>query len=315
MEIEDNMSGLTIGDVRLKNKLFLAPMVDVSDLSFRLLCRREGAAIAYTEMLQAEALIRGGEAIKLKTLTNKEDNPLGIQVTGKRISDFRKVGGLEKYSLVDLNCGCPGHLTIVHGSGSYLMKSPEKIGSIIRVLKDRGLTTTAKIRLGYKHNDVMKIAKEIERTGADALTLHPRLASQGRGGEAEWKYFAKIKKKIGIPLIGNGDIDCGEDAATVLDDCDGIMIARASIGNPRIFGDILHYLKTGRERKLNYKKNLKLYLEYIENAEKYGLLKMSKVKYIGGKFLRGFEGAPQVRNKFMRLGSYAEIKDFIQELI
>jgi len=312
------MNKLKIGNIKLENPLLLAPMVDVSDLAFRLICRRAGASMGYTEMLQVEALIRASKekALKLKMLTNNEDKPLGIQITGRRVTDFRKViPKLDKYDLVDLNCGCPGNLTVDHGSGSYLMKTPDKIASMIKILKDGGLTVTAKIRLGFNKNNVIEMAKKIENAGADALTVHARLASQGRSGDADWSWFPKIKKEIGIPLIGNGDVSSPEKAEELLELTDGIMIARTSIGNPLIFQQIIKYLKTGKKEEVDYKKNLNLYLEYLELAKKYDLLKMSRVKYIGGKFLKGFEGAPETRNKFMNLKNYGEIESFIRKLI
>lgn len=312
------MDKLKIGDVVFRNRLFLAPMVDVSDLAFRLICRRAGASMAYTEMLQVEALLRASQekSLKLKTLTNFRDKPLGIQITGRKVTDFKKViPKLGSYDLVDLNCGCPGSLTVDHGSGSYLMKSPDKIASIVKILKDGGLTVSAKIRLGFNKNIVLELAKKIENAGADALTVHARLASQGRSGKADWSWFPKIKDKIGIPLIGNGDVNSPEKAEELLELTDGIMIARAAIGNPLIFKQTLDYLKTGKVKEIDYKKNLKFYIEYLELAKKYDLLKMSKVKYIGGKFIRGFEGAPEIRNKFMALKSYKEIEDFARDLL
>lgn len=314
------MKGLKIGDVKLENPLLLAPMVDVSDLAYRLICRRSGASMAYTEMLQAEALktVSEGRVMKLKTLTNFEDKPLGIQITGRRITDFKAIiSKLRNYDLVDLNCGCPGHLTVDHGSGSYLMKNPDKIAKIISLLKNNGLTVTAKIRLGFNKNNVFELAKKIERAGGDALTLHPRLVSHGRGIPADWEWFPKVKEKIGIPFIGNGDVFKPEDAAEILKVCDGVMIARGAIGNPLIFEQTLDYLKNGKYKteEKNFKKNMRLYIEYLQLAKKYDLLKMSKVKYIGGKFLKGFEGAPEVRNSFMKLKSFEGVEEFVEEII
>lgn len=309
---------LVIGRIKLKNPLLLAPMVDVTDLAYRLICRRAGASIGYTEMLQSEALInaRDKKVLKSKMISNSDDKPLGIQITGRRISDFGEIiPVLRNYDLVDLNCGCPGHLTVDHGSGSYLMKSPEKIAKIISLLKDNGLNVTAKIRLGFNKNNVMELAKKIERAGADALTVHARLASDGRGIPADWKWFSKVKEKIGIPLIGNGDVFKPEDAEKVLEVCDGVMIARGAIGNPLIFKQTLDYLKAGKYGEIDFKENLKLYLEYLRLSKKYDLLKMSNVKYVGGKFLRGFEDAPKIRNEFMRLRSFSEIKSFVEGLV
>jgi len=307
---------LKIGNFKLENPLFLAPMVDVTDLAYRLICRRAGCGMAYTEMLQVEALNRAEKNLKYKTLTNSEDKPLGVQITGRRISDFKGVvPKLRGYDLVDLNCGCPGHLTIDHGSGSYLMKNPDKISKIISLLKDNGLNVTAKIRLGFNKNNVFEVAKKIELAGADAITLHARLVSDGRGVPADWKWFEKVKDKIGIPLIGNGDVFKPEDAEKILEVCDGVMIARGAIGNPLIFKQTLDYLKTGKYEENNYGENLKFYLDYLNLAKKYGLLKMSKVKYIGGKFLRGFEGAPEIRNEFMRLRSFEDVESFVRKLV
>ncbi len=309
---------LKIGDIKFENPLFLAPMVDVTDLAYRLICRHAGASMAYTEMLQAEALkvVSEGRVMKLKTLTNSEDKPLGIQITGRRVSDFKEIiSKLGKYDLVDLNCGCPGHLTIDHGSGSYLMKSPEKIAKIISLLKDNCLTVTAKIRLGFNKNNVFNLVKKIENAGADALTLHPRLASDGRDVKADWTWFPKIKERMGIPLIGNGDVFKPEDAEKLLGVCDGVMIARGAIGNPLIFKQTLDYLRTGKYVEENFKKNLKLYIEYLKISKKYNLLKMSKIKYVGGKFLRGFGGAPEIRNEFMNLKSFEGVEDFVRKII
>lgn len=310
------LNGFKIGNLKLENPLFLAPMVDVTDLAFRLLCRRAGCGMAYTEMLQVEALNRAEKNLKFKTLTNAEDKPLGIQITGRRISDFKEViSKLRSYDLVDLNCGCPGDLTIDHGSGSYLMKTPDKIASIIKILKENDLTVTAKIRLGFSKNNVLELAKKIESAGADALTLHARLGNQGRGTKADWSWFSKVKYKIGIPLIGNGDVFRPQDAEKMLEFTDGVMIARAAIGNPLIFEQTLKYLKTGKFEEVNYKKNLKLYLEYLKISKKYDLLRIAKVKYIGGKFLRGFENAPETRNEFMKLRSFDEVENFVRKMI
>lgn len=310
------MKKISLGSVKLKNPLFLAPMVDVTDLSYRLLCRNAGAAIAYTEMLHVESILHDNPATRLKMLTNKKDSPLGVQITGKEVKHFAKViPALRDYDVVDLNCGCPGHLTIDHGSGSYLLNDPDKIAHIIQVLKDSGLVVSAKIRLGYKKHNALEVAKKIERAGADALTVHARLASEGRGVKANWSWFTKLKKHIGIPLVGNGDVFSAQDARKVLDICDGVMIARGAIGDPLIFKRILAYLEKGKEEEFEYKKNLKLYLEYLNLAKRYNLLKLGKAKYLGGKFLRGFNGAPQQRDAFMRLEHYEEMKEFFRQLL
>lgn len=311
---------MKIGDVNLKGKLFLAPMVDVTDAAYRLICRKQGAAIGYTEMLHADAIINAyrDENFKKKLFVIEKERPVGIQITSntvEKIEKVSKIGVLESFDLVDINCGCPSHLTIDHGSGSYLLNHPEKIGKMISILKDRGFVTTAKIRLGFKENNVLKVSKIVEKAGADALTVHGRLATQGRSIPADWKELEKLSKEVSIPFIGNGDIRNGKDAEKYLKFCDGVMIARAAIGDPMIFNRINKYLKTGKESDFDYGNNLKLFLYYLKLVEKNDLVDFGRAKYLGGNFIKGFKGASQKRNEFMGLKSIGEMKEFVGEIV
>src|SRR3989344_6072388 len=213
---------LKIGKIKLKNRLVLAPMVDITDLPYRLICRKAGTSLCFTEMLYIDSIIH--ENIKTKKLmeTNDLDSPIGIQVTGNNLESFRKaIPYLKRYDLVDLNCGCPSEEIMGSKAGSFLLNNPRKIAEIIKLLKLHNLIVTAKIRLGFKENQGIKIAKIIEKAGADAITIHGRLASQGYDIPADWNEIKKIKNALKIPVIANGDVHSGKDAKDLLVSCDG----------------------------------------------------------------------------------------------
>lgn len=309
------MKTIKIGGLRVRNQLFLAPMVDVTDLAFRLLCRKEGVGMAYTEMLYIDAILHENLKTKKLMTTCEKDKPLGIQITGNNENEFRKIiPYIYNYDLVDLNCGCPSMKIIGSSAGSYLLRKPEKIKRIIKIFKDQGLNVSAKIRLGFKENNVLKVAKTIERAGADALAVHARLAVDGNNVSADWKWISKVKKEVGIPVIGNGDINSGKRAKEMLEIADGAMIGRAAIGDPSIFSRITHYLRTGKEKEIDYKKNLKYFREYLKLTKKYDLIDIGRIKYLGGNFIKGFEGASKLRSQLMSLKNFDEIEEFVNNI-
>ncbi|MBI4894783.1 MAG: tRNA-dihydrouridine synthase family protein [Candidatus Aenigmarchaeota archaeon] len=308
------MRKLKIGDVKLKNRLLLSPLVDVSDLPFRLVCRKAGAAMAYIEMLNISAILHENRHTEGLMRTDKRDKPSGIQITGRTVEEFEKVVPyVENFDVVDINCGCPSIRITDNGSGSFLLKHPEKIADMVRTLKDAGLTTTAKIRLGFKENNVLKVAKAVEKAGADAITVHARLADHGSDVPADWKWIAKVKHTVGIPVIGNGDVWDGPGAEKMLDLADGAMIARASIGDPAVFERILHYLKTGKEKEFDARKNMKIFLEYL-SLEKTNGADMGRIKRVCSKFVRGFGGAAKARDEMMKKKTYDGVLSFAKEL-
>ncbi len=310
------MSKLKIGSIILKNRLFLAPMVDVTDCAFRLLCREQGASMAYTEMIYVNAILHENKpTLKLMTIGGTKDRPLGLQITGNNVSEFVKLSKLkllEDYNLVDINCGCPSVKIVGSEAGSYLLKDPDKIASMIKVLKDKGLTVTAKIRLGYKLNNAIEISRKIEKAGADLLTIHARTSEQRNSEPADWSWISKVKKEIGIPVVGNGGIVNGSSAEKMLEIADGAMIASAAIGNPFVFREILRFLQTGKEKEITQKERISTFSEYLKLTEKFKVFDISRVKYLGANFLKGFDGASQLRNDLMKLRDIESVKSFIR---
>jgi tRNA-dihydrouridine synthase B len=309
---------IKIGKYKIKNPLFLAPMVDVTDMPYRLICRKAGAGMAYTEMLYVDAITHENNKTKqLMDFDKKKEKPSAIQITGNNVQEFEKViPYLKKYDIIDLNCGCPSIRIVGCEAGSYLLRNPDKIASIIKLLKKNGLTVTAKIRLGFDNNNVIEIAKKIEKAGADAITVHARLAVHSNKIPAQWEWIAKVKKAVKIPVIGNGDVINGESAKRMLEICDGVMIGRASIGDPLIFDRINYYLETGKERKKeeDVKGNLKLFLEYIQLCKKQEIVDLHRIKSVGTYFISGFNGAAKKRAEFMSLKTINEMEEFVKKI-
>ena len=182
------------------------------------------------------------------------------------------------------------------------------------MLKSKDLTVTAKIRLGFKTNNVLKISKMIEKAGADAITVHARLAVDNYSKKADWNQIKKVKEHLGIPVIGNGDIFTAEDASRMLDIADGTMIARGAIGNPLIFKQASYYLKTGKNLEITPKMRLKSFEEYLNLCKKYKFENVGQIKHIGSHFISGFEGASSCRNNLSSLNEIGQIKTFIKSI-
>lgn len=316
------MKQLKIGNIRLKNPLVLAPMLDITNLPYRLVCRKAGASLAYTEMINVPAILHENEKTKAMMKTCEEDSPLGIQITGNNLKEFEKVVPYLKksgYDLIDLNCGCPSERITENESGSCLLMQPEKIAKMIKILRKANLPVTAKIRLGFKKNNVLETARTIQKAGADAITVHARLASQGYDIPADWNWIKKVKQSVKIPVIGNGDIITPQKAEEMLEQtgCDGVMIARGAIGDPLIFERTLHYLKTKKAESFNFKKNIKSFQEYLKLSEKYKLGKINfvNIKHLGCKFIKNIEGASKLRNELMQLKNFDEIKSFFKKRV
>ncbi|MEK6895357.1 MAG: tRNA-dihydrouridine synthase family protein [Nanoarchaeota archaeon] len=308
------MKSLKISNLKV-NPILLAPMVDVTDLPYRLLCKEQGAGIVYTEMLHVEAIKHGGKKVQDKMKFSELERPIGIQITFSELNTLKEViPRLKGYDLVDINCGCPSHLTIDHGSGVCLMDYPEKVASAIKLLKKSGIKiVTVKCRLGFKKNNVLEFARVVQKAGADAITIHGRLGNEGRSTPADWKEIEKVKNEVKIPVIGNGDVTSGASAEKLLEICDGIMIARGAIGDPGIFHRINVYLKTKKEERFSFENNIKLFKKYLDYCEKYDLKDVNKIKYIGPDFIKGIKGASKLRAEFTKLKTFDEIRNFTEQ--
>lgn len=249
------MQELRIGNVTLQSNIILAPMAGVSDLPFRLLCAKQGAALVCMEMISAKAIFYHNKNTEQLMEIHPEEGPVSLQLFGSDpqiISEMAKKIEERPFSILDLNMGCPVPKVVNNGEGSALMKNPVLAGKIIeKTVRAVGKPVTVKIRKGFdgRHVNAVEMARVAQESGAAAVAVHGRTREQYYAGEADWDIIAEVKQAVKIPVIGNGDVTDGPSARELFrkTGCDGIMIGRASQGNPWIFSEIRHFLDTGEE--------------------------------------------------------------------
>lgn len=260
--------------------LLLAPMEDVSDPPFRALCKEKGADLMFTEFISAEGLIREAAKSVKKLSIYEYERPIGIQIFGENIESMRKAASLAeraKPDLIDINYGCPVKKVAMKGAGAGILLDLPKMEAMTReIVNQVSLPVTVKTRLGwdFKSIKILEVALRLQDAGIKALSIHARTRQQMYKGKADWNYIAEVTshRDIEIPIFGNGDIDSPAKALEFKNKygVDGIMIGRASIGYPWIFGEIKHYFKTGeilpppdmKERILTVKKHFEFSLKW-----------------------------------------------------
>ena len=309
---------MKIGNLELKNKVFLSPMAGVTDLPFRLICKEQGCGLLYTEMINGKALCYDDENTKKMLKIEEEEHPVAVQIFGSEPEFMGRAAEImNDYSneILDINMGCPAPKVIKNGDGSALMKNPKLAEEVLRaVVKNSKKPVTLKIRKGWDDNSVnaVEIAKIAEDCGISALAIHGRTREQFYTGKADWDIIAEIKKNLSIPVIGNGDVFTIEDSINMLDKtgCDAIMIGRGAQGNPWIFKRINHYMNTGEilpEPTLNEKistaiKHLKLAVE--EHGEYVAVREMRK--HIAW-YLKGLRNSAKLRDEINKIEDYQEV--------
>lgn len=284
------MSRLKIGNVELENNVVLAPMAGVSDLPFRLLCKEQGAGLLCMEMVSAKAIYYNNKNTRELLKIHPGEAPVSLQLFGSDpdiISEMAKRIEDRPFSILDINMGCPVPKVVNNGEGSALMKNPGLVEKILtRLVRAVDKPVTVKIRSGFDENHInaVEIARLAESCGASAIAVHGRTREQYYSGRADWDIIAQVKDAVGIPVIGNGDVDSPRAAERLLKQtgCDGVMIGRAAQGNPWIFREVIHYLDTGEclarpsleEMKETVVRHAMLQLEY--KGEYTGVREMRK---------------------------------------
>lgn len=256
---------MRIGNVDLGDKpVLLAPMEDVTDASFRVVCKKFGADMVYTEFIPSDGLIRDAAKAIAKMKTSDEEAPIAIQIYGndpvamveaaKMADHADEIAGGHGCDIIDINFGCPVNKIAGRGAGSGMMREPDKMVMITeQIVKAVRKPVTVKTRLGWDESSkiIVGLAERLQDTGIQALTIHGRTRCQMYKGEADWTLIGEVKNnpRMHIPIIGNGDINSARKAKEAFDrfGVDGIMVGRASFGHPWIFREIKHYLETGEE--------------------------------------------------------------------
>jgi tRNA-dihydrouridine synthase B len=303
-------------------KILLAPMEDVTEPPFRLICKRLGADVVYTEFISSEGLIRDAKKARAKLFFYEEERPLGIQIFGGIEESMEQAGKIAESAnpdFIDINCGCWVKDVALRGAGAGLLRDLPKMQRIAEsVLKNVKLPVTLKTRLGWDENSIVIVdaAKMLESIGIKALTVHCRLRNQGNKGEADWSWVQKIKDAgVSFPIILNGNIHSPEDVKYVFDTFqpDAIMIGQAAIQNPWIFRQSKDCLKTGlfyepelHEKISTCKEHLKLNCG-LKGEEK-GVLEFRK-------FYSGYlKGLPNISKFRMELMMFKDLNGAIGKL-
>lgn len=246
---------MKIGNITFgKYPLFLAPMEDVTDIGFRMLCKRYGASMVYTEFVNADAVIRSVKSTINKFRINDDERPVGIQIYGKSVDSMveaAKIVAEVKPDVIDINFGCPVKKVATKGAGAGLLQNIPLLLEITReVVKAVDIPVTVKTRLGWDddHKIIVHLAEQLQDCGIQALTIHGRTRSQMYTREADWTLIGEVKNnpRMHIPIIGNGDVTTPERAKQMFDryGVDAVMIGRATFGRPWFFREVIDYLKT-----------------------------------------------------------------------
>lgn len=321
---------MKIGKIEFeKYPVFLAPMEDVTDPAFRLLCKRFGADMVYSEFISSDALIRSIKSTERKLEIYNQERPVAIQLYGRdieSITEAAKIAESAKPDIIDLNFGCPVKKVAGKGGGAGLLKDIPKMMEIINsVAKNVSIPVTVKTRLGWDNNSkiITTIAEQIQDNGAQALTIHGRTRAQMYTGDADWTLIGEVKNnpRIKIPIIGNGDITTPERAKECFDKygVDAIMIGRGSIGQPWIFEEIKHYLYNNSKLE---RKKFKFYLEIlkeqvennIERADEIRGILHSRRHIAATPLFKGIDHFKQTKIKILRADTKKELFELMDNI-
>ena len=317
---------MKIGSFETENNVFLAPMAGVTDLPFRKICRRYGASLVYSEMISAKGLYYNDKKTAQLMKIDEAERPCALQIFGSDADIMAEV--IPKFmeykpDIIDINMGCPTPKIVNNGDGSALLKTPEKIGEIVRKVSDASpVPVTVKIRKGWDNDSVnaVTVAKIIEQSGAAAIAVHGRTREEFYSGTADWDIIKQVKNAVSIPVIGNGDIKTAADAKRMTDEtgCDAVMIGRGAQGNPFIFRQINEYLSTG---KLTYnpspREKLAVMTEHIEAliAEKGEYIGIREARKHIAWYIKGLKGASKLKGVVFQISSADDMRKCLAEYI
>ncbi|WP_029904451.1 tRNA dihydrouridine synthase DusB [Prevotella sp. 10(H)] len=321
---------MKIGNINFpENPVFLAPMEDVTDMGFRLMCKRFGADMVYTEFVSSDALIRHVNKTKAKLTISDEERPVAIQIYGREVEamvEAAKICEEANPDILDINFGCPVKKVAGKGAGSGMMRTPDLMVEITKaVVNAVKIPVTVKTRLGWDNDSkiIFELAERLQDTGIQALTIHGRTRSQMYTGEADWSLIAAVKNnpRMHIPIIGNGDVTTPEICKRRFEETgvDAIMIGRGSIGCPWIFQDIKSYISKG---EVPVKKEFTWYVDILKelinkniahSGERGGIIH-SRRHLAASPLFKGIPDFKKTRVAMLRADSVEELFSIIDSI-
>jgi tRNA-dihydrouridine synthase B len=318
---------MRIGNIELKNNIFLAPMAGVTDLTFRIICKEMGAGLVVTEMVSAKGMYYNDEKTNKLIIIDERERPIALQIFGSDpmiMSNIieNKLNQRCDIDIIDINMGCPAPKIVKNGGGCALMKYPKLVKEIVtNVVKVSNKPVTVKFRMGWDEKNIngVDIAKISEEAGASAITIHARTRDMFYSGEADWNFIKKIKESVSIPVIGNGDIFEPEDGLRLLKEtkCDGIAIGRGSMGNPWIFKRINNLLEGKDDVIPTNEEIINMGIRHLNmvcelKGEDVGVKEMRKQL---SWYLKGMRNSNEIKNKINTIESKNEMIEILLDYL